>query len=54
MNRYGSLRKSQFKSIQWRKPGAEFGGTKNFFADQDDVFSEKIPILAAKFLMTFF
>src|SRR6218665_2228031 len=23
---------------QWRKPGAEFGGTEKFFADQDDVF----------------
>jgi len=24
-------------SRQWRKPGAEFGGTDKFFADQDDV-----------------
>src|SRR6218665_2599694 len=35
-------------SEQWRKPGAEFGGTEKFLADQDDVFSEKISILAAK------
>src|SRR6218665_3228160 len=36
------------RPAQWRKPGAEFGGRDTFFADQDDVFSEKIPILAAK------
>ena len=23
---------------QWRKPGAEFGGTEQIFADHDDVF----------------
>ena len=34
--------------IQWRKPGAEFGGTEKIFANQDDVFSYKISILAAK------
>jgi len=33
---------------QWRKPGAEFGGTEKCFADQDAVFSEKMSILAAK------
>jgi len=33
---------------QWRRPGAEFGGTENFFADQDEVFSEKISIFTAK------
>src|SRR6218665_1186947 len=38
---------------QWRKPGAEFGGTENFFADQDDVFFlKKIPFLRQKFLRT--
>src|SRR6218665_2371216 len=34
--------------IQWRKPGAEFGGTEIFFADQDGFFSEKIRIFTAK------
>ena len=34
--------------IQWRKPGAKFGGTEKIFADQDDIFSEKMSILAAK------
>src|SRR6218665_438340 len=24
---------------QWRRPGAEFGGTEKFFADLNDVFS---------------
>jgi len=24
-----------FPNWQWRRPGAEFGGTENFFADQD-------------------
>ena len=32
---------------QWRKPGAEFGGTEKIFADQDDVYSEKICIFEA-------
>src|SRR6218665_1771369 len=39
---------------QWRKPGAEFEGTEKFFADQDEVFSEKFPFWRQKFLMTFF
>ena len=26
---------------QWRKPGAEFGGTEKIFADQDEVFFSK-------------
>jgi len=34
-------------SAQWRKPGAEFGGTEKFFADQDDVFPGKMSIFAA-------
>ena len=25
--------------FQWRRPGAEFGGTKKIFADQDNIFS---------------
>ena len=35
---------------QWRRPGAEFGGTEKIFADQN--FS-KISIFMAKILMTF-
>ena len=34
----GDMSLRQRECSQWRKPGAEFGGTENFFADQDDVF----------------
>jgi len=34
--------------VQWRKPGAEFGGTEKIFADQDQVFPEKMSIFAVK------
>jgi len=34
--------------MQWRKPGTEFGGMEKIFTDQDDRFSDKISILAAK------
>src|SRR6218665_3785259 len=36
--------------MQWRRPGAEFGGDGTFFADQDflkEVFLEKISIFPA-------
>ena len=33
---------------QWRKPGAEFGGRKNFSPTKMTFFSEKISILSAK------
>src|SRR6218665_2343785 len=44
----------RIRQWQWRKPGAEFGGTEKFSADQDDVFYEKISILAAKISDDFF
>src|SRR6218665_1096844 len=39
---------------QWRRPGAEFGGTKTNFADLNDIFPGKIPFSGQKFLTTFF
>ena len=40
--------------IQWRKPGAEFGGMETIFADQDDVFSEKFHFSGKNFWWPFF
>ena len=37
--------------VQWRRPGAEFGGTEIFFRGPrflHDVFSEKMSIFTAK------
>ena len=44
-------------TIQWWRPGAEFGGTNKFFADQDfwmTFFRKQFPCSRPKFLMIFF
>src|SRR6218665_891769 len=43
---------SNITTLQWRRPGAEFGGAETFFGGPrrflNDVFLEKITIFAAK------
>ena len=38
----------KYPNTQWRRPGAEFGRTEIFFADQEWRFLEKMSIFTAK------